>query len=56
MFFQKRTPLQMFPKVAGKFPKKIRAAYKNSNIFYKIFYADAETSKWPFFDFNEKLL
>ena len=48
----------MFPKVAGKFPKKkkILAAYKNSNIFYKIFYADAGTSKWPFFYFNEKLL
>ena len=31
-----------------KVSKKIGAAYKNSNIFYKIFYADAETSKWMF--------
>ena len=37
----KRTPLQMFPKVAGKFPKIIGAAYKNSKIFYNIFYTDA---------------
>ena len=35
----------MFLKVAGKFPKKIGAAYENSNIFCKIFYADAKTSK-----------
>ena len=35
----------MFPKVAGKFPKKIGAACENSNLFYKIFYADVETSK-----------
>ena len=27
----------MFSKVAGKFPKKIRASYENSNTFYKIF-------------------
>ena len=36
--------------------KKIGAAYENSNMFYKIFYANAETSKWPFFYSNEKLL
>ena len=30
--YLKRTPLQMFPKVAGKFPKIIGAAYENSNI------------------------
>ena len=46
----------MLPIVAGKFPKKIGAAYENSKLFYKIFYADAETSTWPFFHFNEKLL
>ena len=34
----------MFPEVAGKFPKKIGAACKNSNLFYKMFYADVETS------------
>ena len=45
----------MFPKTAGNFPKKIGAAYENSKIFFKIFYADAETSKLPFFYFNEKL-
>ena len=39
----------MFPKVAGKFPKKIGAAYENSNIFYKFFDANGNTSKWPFF-------
>ena len=33
----KRTPLQMSPKVAGKFQKKIGAAYENLGIFYKIF-------------------
>ena len=48
----KRTPLQIFPKVAGKFPKKIGAASENSNIFYKIFSADAKTSKWPFCSFT----
>ena len=46
----------MFPKFAGKFPKKIGAAHENSNVFYKIIYADAKTSKWSFFYFNEKLL
>ena len=47
----------MFPKTAGKFQKKkIGAAYKNSKIFYKIFYADAKIYKLPFFYFNEKLL
>ena len=46
----------MLPTVAGKFPKKIGGAYENSKLFYKIFYADAETSTWPFFYFNEKLL
>ena len=40
----------MFPKVAGKFKKKIGAACENSNLFYKIFYAV------PFFYFNQKLL
>ena len=45
----------MFSHVAGKFPKKIGAAYENSDMFHKFFYADAETSKWPFFCFNEKL-
>ena len=54
--YLKRTPLQMFPKVAEKFPKNIGAAYENSKIFYKIFYADVETSKYPLFYFNEKLL
>ena len=39
-----------------KVSKKIGAAYENSKLFYKIFYADAETSTWPFFHFNEKLL
>ena len=48
----KRTPLQMFPKVTGKFPKNIGAAHKNSNILYKMFYADAETSKWLFCSFT----
>ena len=48
----KRPPLQMLPKVARKFPKKIEAAYENSNIFYKSFYADAATSKWPFRSFT----
>ena len=42
----------MFPKVAGKFPQKIGAAYDKSNIFYKIFYADGKTSKWPFHSFT----
>ena len=42
----------MFPKVAGKFPKIIGAAWENSNIFYKIFYADAKTSKWLFRSFT----
>ena len=37
----KRTPLQ-------KFLKNIGGAYKNSNIFYKIFYGDTETSEWTF--------
>ena len=46
----------MSPKVAEKIPKKIGAAYENSKIFYKMFYADTETSKWLFFYFNEKLL
>ena len=43
-------------KICWKVSKKIGAAYKNSKIFYKFFYADADTSKWPFFYFNEKLL
>ena len=43
-------------KSCWKVSKKLAAAYENSNIFYKIFYAGAETSKWPFFYFNEKLL
>ena len=42
----------MFPKVAGKFKKKIGGAYENSNIFYKAFYADAETSEWLFHSFT----
>ena len=46
--YLKETPPQIFPKVAGKFPEKIGAAYENSNIFYKIFYANAETSNSPF--------
>ena len=50
--YLKRTPLQIFPKVAGKFPKKIGVASENSNIFYKIFSADAKTSKWPFCSFT----
>ena len=36
-----RSPPQMF---CGKFPKNFGGAYESSNIFYKIFYADAETS------------
>ena len=47
--YLKRAPLQMLPIVAGKFPKKIGGTYENSKLFYKIFYADAETSTWPFF-------
>ena len=43
-------------KSCWKVSKKIGAAYENSKIFYKIFNADAETSKLPFFYFNEKLL
>ena len=43
--YLKRTPLQMFPKVAGKI-KKIGGVYENSNIFCKVFYADVETFKW----------
>ena len=42
----------MFPKVAGKFPKKIGAAYENSSIFYKRFYVDGKTSKCPFSSFT----
>ena len=42
----------MFPKVAGKFPKKIGAAFENSNVFCKIFYAYTETSEWPFPSFT----
>ena len=37
----KRTPLQMFPKVAEKLEKptkKIEAVYKNSSILYKLFF------------------
>ena len=52
----KRTPLQVFAKVAGKFPKSIGTAYENSKTFYKLFYADAETSTWQFRYFNEKML
>ena len=54
--YLKSTLLQVFPEVAGKFPKTIGAAYENSNTFYKIFHASVETSKWLFFYFNEKLL
>ena len=46
----------MFPKVAGKFPTKIGAAYDNSYIFYKTFYSDDETFKWPFFYFNGRYI
>ena len=46
-----------FQKLLESFKKKkIGAAYKNSKIFYKIFYADAKIYKLPFFYFNEKLL
>ena len=44
------------PKSCWKVSKKDGAAYGNSNIFYKIVYANAKTSNWPFFYFNEKLL
>ena len=53
--YLKRSPLQMFAKVAGKF-KKNWCSLRKFKIFYKFFYADAETSKWQFFYFNEKLL
>ena len=46
--FFKSTTLQMFSKVSEKFPKIIGATYENSNIYYKIFYADGKTSKWLF--------
>ena len=36
-------------KSCWKVSQKIAAAYENLNTFYKIFYADAETSKWLFF-------
>ena len=41
----KRAPLQMFPKNIG-------AAHENLNIFYKTFYADAQTFEWPFRSFT----
>ena len=51
----------MFPKIDQKSyqkkkKKKNGAAYENSKIFCKIFYADTETSKWPLFYSTEKLL
>ena len=48
----------MFQKVPGKFPKKIGAAYKNSNILCKIFLCRCGDFQMavPFFYFNEKLL
>ena len=33
------------------FPKNIGAAYENLNIFYTIFYVDAQTFEWPFRSF-----
>ena len=36
----------------SKVQKKVVGAYENSNIFYKVFYADAETSKWLFRSFT----
>ena len=34
------------------FPKNIGAAHENLNIFYKTFYADAQTFEWPFRSFT----
>ena len=42
--YLKRTPLKMFPKVAGKFPKNLEQLTK-IQIYSKIFYTDVETSK-----------
>ena len=36
----------------SKVQKKVGGAYENSNIFYKVFYGDAETSKWLFRSFT----
>ena len=46
----------MLPKVAGNFPTKIRAAYGNSYIFYKIFCSDAETFNGHSFTLMEGIL
>ena len=39
-------------KSCWKVKKKIGGVYENSNIFYKVFYADVETFKWLFCSFT----